>query len=90
MAQVRFTSNLKRFFPQLAQTKIAGATVRELVDTLDAHYPGLRGYIVDDSGRLRQHVNIFLDNEMVADRETLRDAVTDGTDVYVAQALSGG
>ncbi len=50
----------------------------------------LRGYILDDQGRLRKHVAIFVDGAMIRDRRNLGDPVADGSEVFVVQALSGG
>ena len=91
MAQVKFTRHLVRFFPTLENpTAVQGETVAELLNQLDAQYPGLAAYIVDERGVLRKHVNIFLGGELVADRQTLQDAVEPNDDVYIFQALSGG
>ncbi len=91
MAQVTFTRHLLRFFPSLPETEeVAGATVRELLDALDRRYPGFSGYIVDELGRLRRHVNVFVREEPIYDRETLADKVAPGDKVHIMQALSGG
>jgi hypothetical protein len=50
----------------------------------------LRSYIVDDQGRLRKHVVVFIDGEMIEDRDGLRDPVGPASDLVVMQALSGG
>ena len=90
MAAVTFTPHLERFFPDLQESSIDAPTVRALVAALDEEHPGLAGYLVDDRGRLRAHVTIFVDGKPLADRETLGDALGPQTRVYVAQALSGG
>jgi len=90
MVQVRFTRHLVRFFPGLERTEVEGGTVAEVIAALDKKYPGLADYIVDERGALRRHVNIFLSQEMVHDRQQLSDPVQDGDDMYVFQALSGG
>jgi len=90
MVQVRFTRHLVRFFPGLGRVVVEGGTVAEVVAELDKLYPGLAGYIVDERGALRRHVNIFLSKEMVQDRRHLSDPVADGDEMYIFQALSGG
>ncbi len=90
MPKVNFTYALKRFFPGIETTEVDGSTIRELLDRLEAKYPGLSGYVVDDQGVLRQHVNIFLNGELIKDREKLSDTVESGDDIYIMQALSGG
>ena len=40
--------------------------------------------------RVRKHVAVFLNGETVRDREGLADAVAEGDEIFVLQALSGG
>ncbi len=91
MPLVRFTRHLVRFFPSLSdQTEVEGKTVADVVAALDEMHPGLAGYIVNDQGALRRHVNIFLDQELIRDREQLQDPVGEADQIYIFQALSGG
>ncbi len=90
MAEVHFTSVLKRFYPDLESTVVEGSTIRELVYALDTKYPGLSDYIVMENGELRKHVNIFLNGTMIKDRKALGDQVSSQCTVHVIQALSGG
>ncbi|MBK5279736.1 MAG: MoaD/ThiS family protein [Bacteroidia bacterium] len=90
MANVKFTSALKRFFPTLAETEIAGDTVKETLCNIEKTYPGILNYLIEDNGRLRKHVNIFLKGELIKDRETLNDAVNSRDELLIFQALSGG
>ncbi len=91
MPLVTFTRHLQRFFPTLKETEeVAGTTVRELLDELDRRYPGFAAYVVDETGRLRRHVNVFVREEPICDRESLADRVAPGDKVHVLQALSGG
>ncbi len=73
-----------------ASASSAKIQVAEVLAELDKLYPGLADYIVDERCALRRHVNIFVNKEMVHDRLQLRDLVTDGDDLYIFQALSGG
>ena len=57
---------------------------------LDRRHPGLASYLVDERGRLRQHVNIFVGESSVRDRERLSDGVASDARLFIAQALSGG
>jgi len=90
MARIKFTSHLKRFFPTISEIDVKGTTVAEVVSNLDSHFPGITDYIINEHGKLRQHVNIFIGEELIVDREKLQDSVSDGDRVYIFQALSGG
>lgn len=90
MPKVELTNHLKRFFPTLGPQTLSASTVAELVRALDGRFPGIMGYLVDERGSLRKHVNIFIDGEMVVDRAGLGDALDERSEVFIAQALSGG
>jgi hypothetical protein len=90
MPHVAFTRHLQRFFPDLAEGEVSGSTVSELIAELDRRHPGLASYIVDETGRLRRHVNVFVGEEPIRDRERLSDALGPGDKVFILQALSGG
>jgi hypothetical protein len=60
---------------------------------LEAYFRGhepARGYVLDDQGRLRQHMTAFIDGRQIRDRKHLSDAVPADGVVDVIQALSGG
>ena len=90
MPHVTFTRHLEKFFPGLAPGEVPGSTVREVIDELERRHPGLSSYIVDEVGRLRRHVNIFVADEPIRDRTQLSDTVAPGDRIFILQALSGG
>ena len=61
----------------------------DALSTVFAQNPRLKSYIVDDQERLRKHVTIFLNGEMLTDRR-LNHPVGPTDEIYVFQALSGG
>ena len=89
MPKVSFTQNLRRHL-SVPRVDVQGATVREALEAVFGENPTLRSYIVDDQGRLRKHVAVFIDGEMVEDRDGLSDPVEPSADLVVMQALSGG
>jgi sulfur-carrier protein len=84
-----FTPNLARLLT-VPEGDVAGATVREVLETAFATRPEVRGYVLDDQGALRRHVMVFVDGVQVKDRLTLDDPVGPSGEVFVMQALSGG
>ncbi len=89
MPLVSFTENLRRHV-DCPPVDVIGATVRELLDGVFADNPRLKSYILDDQGRLRRHVNVFVNTRPVDDRIYLSDPVGSADEVFVFQALSGG
>lgn len=89
MAVLRFTTHLARHLaaPRL---EVSAQTVKGALDAALAGDAILKGYVLDEQGRLRKHVNIYVDGRPVRDRLRLSDPVAPGSEIYVLQALSGG
>lgn len=92
MAKVELTRHLYRFFPDLEgrELMVEASTVAEVVQAMEAIAPGFAFYVCDERGRLRTHVNIFIEQEMIADRTRLSDRVGPDSRVFILQSLSGG
>lgn len=90
MPKVSFTRALKRFYPDLETLQVTASNVAEILDHLNDRHPGLKDYLVDEQGHLRQHVNIFIGDKLIRDKVKLLDSVDDQDEVYIMQALSGG
>lgn len=65
----------------------AGGTLDDLLLDLDRQFPGIRFRMIDEQGRLRRHMRIFVNRAIV---EELSMRIADHDDVVVMQALSGG
>ncbi len=89
LVRVAFTQNIQRHVA-CPSTEVAGSTVREVLDAVFEENPRARGYVLDERGALRKHMNVYINGTPVVDRTNLSDAVPDGAEVYVFQALSGG
>ena len=90
MPTVKFTYALKRFFPQLEDIPANANSLPEVFREIETSYPGLSSYVLDETGSLRRHVNIFIDGKMINDRNKLSDSFSSTSEIYIMQALSGG
>ena len=89
MPSVHFTPNLRRHLV-VESTEVEGHTVSDALSRVFRDNPELRSYILDDQGRLRTHVVIYVDGRAVRDRVALGDSLDDAAEIHVMQALSGG
>ena len=85
--KVRIPTPLRSYTGGEKVVEADGATVADLLADLDRRFPGLRFRVVDEQGRLRQHMNVFVGQESVRDLAT---AVDGHEEVTLMQALSGG
>ena len=87
MPIIKFTSALKRFFPDLKEEQIAGGTVAEVMQQLEQKYTGLSDFLLEENGQVRQHVNVFVGGTLIEDEEKLTDKVGETEEVLIFQAL---
>ncbi len=69
---------------------MGGETLMESLTDAFQQYPKLKTYVVDDQGQLRQHMQVFVDGQLIRDRECFTDRVSDQSEIFIMQALSGG
>jgi molybdopterin converting factor small subunit len=86
MAVVRLRGQLKKLAGERDDHNLEGATVIELLRDLEREHPGLDGWIVDERGTIRRHINVFVNGE----RATADTPVGPGDAVDVLPAISGG
>jgi sulfur-carrier protein len=89
MATVRFTDTIQRHVA-CPPRSVAGDTVLTVLEAYFADNGRARGYVLDDQGRLRHHMAVFVAGRQLEDRDGLTDAVGPDDTVDVFQALSGG
>ena len=89
MASVRFTRNIQRHV-ECPTRDVPGSTLGEVLNAYFATNLRARGYVLEDDGRLRKHMAVFIDGQQIEDRDRLSDSVTSNAVVDVVQSLSGG
>ncbi len=86
MPVVRLRGPLKRLAGEVGEHALEGAQVVELLRELERAHPAIRGWIIDERGLIRRHINVFVNGEQSAEQTAV-----DGDDrVDVLPAISGG
>jgi molybdopterin synthase sulfur carrier subunit len=87
---VRIPTILRADTGGAAEVPTEPGTLREVLASLDAAYPGLSGRILDDAGKLRRFVNVYVGDEDVRLASGLDTEVPAGVQVSVIPAVAGG
>jgi molybdopterin synthase sulfur carrier subunit len=66
--------------------ELDGATVAEVLSALEHEHPALAGWIRDERGDIRRHINVYVNGEQAR----LNSAVVAGDTIDVLPAISGG
>jgi molybdopterin synthase sulfur carrier subunit len=86
MAVVCLRGALRKLAAGRAEHELEGSTVIELLRTLELQHPDIRGWILDERGLIRRHINVFVNGEQ--GHETT--AVRSGDRLEVVPAITGG
>jgi molybdopterin synthase sulfur carrier subunit len=72
------------------QVRVAGGTVRQVIDALEAAHPGMRFALCLETGEIRPFVNVFVDGVHMRYRQGLETPTPDGTTIHIFQSVAGG
>ena len=81
---------LRRFTGGEAEVAVAGSSLAEVLDALDATHPGIGERLRDDSGQLRRFVNVFVNGQNVRDGQGIDTPLSAGDEVGIIPAMAGG
>src|SRR5947208_12838996 len=86
MAVVNLRSPLRQLADDRSQVEVAGSTLAEVLTGLQQLHPRLTGWVLDERGEIREHVNVFVNGE----RAELGAPVGELDRVQIIQNISGG
>jgi molybdopterin converting factor small subunit len=86
MATVKLRAPLKDLAGGSGEVRIDGASVGEVLRELERMHPKITGWVLDERGRLRRHVNVFVDGERVREDASVAQDAT----LHVLPSISGG
>jgi MoaD family protein len=89
-ATVRVPTQLRTLTGGAPEVQVEGATVGQVLDSLEQAHPGFRQRLLDESGQLRRFVNVFVADEDVRFLQGLDTEVSQGQTVSIIPAVAGG
>ncbi|HCV00031.1 MAG: molybdopterin synthase sulfur carrier subunit [Dehalococcoidia bacterium] len=88
--RVRVTAVLQKLVGGQKEIEAHGATVAEVVDDIEAGYPGFKDQMYDKDGQLQRFVNVYLNDEDIRYMSGATTALSDGDVLDILPALAGG
>ena len=89
-ATIRIPTPLRNATNGAATVDVDAGTVGEALTALESAHPGVSERLLDDNGKLRRFVNVFVDDEDVRFAQGLDTPVADGATVSIIPAVAGG
>lgn len=88
--QVRVPVLLRSLTGGAGEVQGEGATVGQVIENLNATFPGIKGRLYDDDGKLRRFINIYVNSEDIRFLDGPATAVKDGDEISIVPAIAGG
>ncbi|MDT0343306.1 MoaD/ThiS family protein [Streptomyces litchfieldiae] len=87
---VRIPTILRTYTGGQAEVSAEGGTLAEVLADLERNHQGISARVLDDEGRLRRFVNVYVNDDDVRFADGLGTATPDGAGVSIIPAVAGG
>lgn len=88
--KVLIPTPLQKFTKEQPTVECEGASVKELLDSLEANCPGIKARLCDDEGKPRRFLNIYVNEEDIRFLKNVETELKDGDEVSIVPAVAGG
>lgn len=90
MTSISIPTPLRQFTNGQDSVALEGGTVGELLDALTLQFPGLKQHLLNDEGKLRSFVNVYLNDEDIRYLQKTASPVKDGDSITIIPSIAGG
>ncbi len=90
MPSIRIPTPLRKLTNELEVITTSGSTIGEVIENVNAAYPGLKERICDEQGNVRRFVNIFVNDEDIRFLEEKATPVKETDEISIVPAIAGG
>ena len=87
---VKIPTILRTYTGGVSDVTVSGATLSDALADLDVQYPGIGARVLDDQGKLRRFVNVYVNDDDVRFLENLSTPTPDGASISIIPAVAGG
>lgn len=88
--RVRVPTPLRKFTQGSDEVDASGDTVLAMLDDLEQNHPGIKERIMDDSGKVRRFVNVYVNGDDIRFLKNVDTALKDGDNISIVPAIAGG
>lgn len=88
--QVRIPTVFRKYTADQATVEVAGGTIADVIDQLEASHPGLKEQLMTAEGELHRFVNVYVNDEDARYLEKLETKVSEGDTVSLLPSVAGG
>lgn len=81
---------MKYYVNDLSEIQVTGSTVSQAITDLTTQYPTIKPQIMDNQGRLRRHINLFVNKENINDLNGLDTSIKESDLIILMPSITGG
>ena len=90
MATLIIPTPLRKFTNNTAKLQTRAGNIQEAVQELTLSFPDLKKHLLDENGRIRSFINIFVGNDDIRNLQQEKTAVKEETIISIIPAIAGG
>jgi len=90
MAILKVGVLMRYYINNQPQAIVQGATVLDALQDAVAQYPALKFHVFDSNGKIRRHINIFVNDQNIRDLKGLKTRLKDDDQIMLLASISGG
>jgi sulfur-carrier protein len=88
--EVRIPTVFRKFAGNESVVSVEGSTIGELIEQIEARYPGFKEQLMSDDGQLHRFVNVYVNDEDARYLDKLDTKVSEGDTVSLLPSVAGG
>ena len=90
MSTVYIPTPLRRLTAGASKLEVAGNSVGEVIQALEADYPGIAEKVLDQDGKVKRFINVFMNDDEIRSLDGLNTQVRDSDRISIVPAMAGG
>jgi sulfur-carrier protein len=88
--KVLIPTPLQKYTQDQASVECDASSVKDLMDTLETNFPGIKARLCDEKGELRRFLNVYVNSEDIRFLDNSATELADGDEVSIVPAVAGG
>ncbi len=89
MVNIKIPTPLRKLTGQKSEVEVEGSTVIDAIENLDKTYPGIKKRLLDESGKIRKFINVYVGDEDIRFLQK-EQTKTEGKEVTIVPSIAGG
>ena len=90
MATVIIPTPLRKFANHTSKLNINATSIQDVVNDLSLNFPDLKRHLLDENGKIRSFVNVFVGDDDIRDLQNENTALKEDSVISIVPAIAGG